>query len=317
MSPRFQRRVSGAALHRPSRLLRWSRWLAACGLGGGILLYASLFLYHRQSENCRIAVLMYHEIVPDHGQATRYAMRVSNFASQLAALRRAGVTTITLAELASFVADDDAEECPFSGPRAMITFDLHGQSLHRALAVPTILEHDFDALFFVTTGPVGTGRHANDIPWTDDLKAIAQAGMEIGSHTETHPDMRREQRDSLVASLGRTRQFLHRLTGEIPVSVAAPGGRYNDHTIDAVRRSGFSVFFTSDPCYVTRGSSPLHVCRIEIRGDNGMTALDAVTSPSKVARQATHWRLKRWLEASIGPNGFALLGHVRAKLEGY
>lgn len=81
--------------------------------------------------------------------------------------------------------------------RLAITFD-DGYRGNATIAAPILERHDQRACFFVTTQWIGT----NHIPWWDaekniqtqwmawdHVRSLRAAGHDIGSHTETHPDL--------------------------------------------------------------------------------------------------------------------------------
>lgn len=299
--------------------MKWVRRtvLAMAGLFSGILITYGLVLgYHWwrfAREDCRVTPLMIHAVMPDRRPAGRYWMRVSDFARQMEALKSAGATALSADSVEKVLRSDRqvGAQCPFAPKSFILTFDLDGESHHAQLALPILRRAGFTALFFVPTFEIDRGRAVT----SDGLRMMADSGMVIGSHTEFHLDMRYEQPDSMVASLRRSREVLNRITGQPIVTLAAPGGRYNSSVIAHLPEAGFTTFFTSDPCYITPSSRPLQLCRIEIRGTGGMSALEAINSPLRVAIQATDWRFKRIVEGIV-PRGFWLWLHEMRKAIG-
>ena len=276
--------------------------------------YAVVVLRHGlafRSDACRITPLMYHAVMPDSEVAARYWMHESEFARQMDDLRAAGAVTPSLDSVVAWL-DRGGEGCPFPAKSVILTFDLDGDSRHLHRALPYLQRNGFQAVFFV---PLMALDHPPGVS-TAELQGIAAAGMTIGSHSEHHFDMRQEHPDSMVASLRRTRDRLGAITGQPILSVSAPGGRYNDRVIQGVRDAGFTSFFTSDPCYVRPRDTAAKLCRIEIRGDLGMTALEAVSRPWAVARQAADWGIKRRIESVVGGRVWMLLNFLRRRVEG-
>jgi len=296
---------------------RWLRWTIAVSLSIAALLAAGFgatalhFWLGFRGEACRVTPLMYHAIVSEKRPDARYWMQEREFARQMAELKAAGAVTPPLDSIVAWL-EHPSQGCPFPPNAVLITFDLDGISRHLALALPHLAENDFRAVFFV---PLMALDHPPGVT-SGALRQIAAAGMTIGSHSEHHYDMRLEQPDSMVASLTRTRDVLGAVTGVPITSLSAPGGRYNARVVVGVERTGFTSFFTSDPCYITPASRPETLCRIEIRGDGGMTALDAVRHPWRVAVQAADWAIKRRVEAMIGPRFWGLLHFLRREAGG-
>ena len=78
--------------------------------------------------------------------------------------------------------------------------------------IPTLLEtlerYDAKATFFVL------GQWAEDNP--DAVKAIAAAGHEIGSHSNTHPDMAKLGKEEIIEELSRSAERIEAAGGGKP-----------------------------------------------------------------------------------------------------
>ena len=76
-----------------------------------------------------------------------------------------------------------------------------------------------------------------------EVKALYDAGMEIGAHTVNHPILARTDIDDATNEIMRSREWLETLTGAPITSFAYPNGRpgedYTDEHAHIVRRCGF------------------------------------------------------------------------------
>jgi peptidoglycan/xylan/chitin deacetylase (PgdA/CDA1 family) len=260
-----------------------------------------------RAEPCRLTVFMLHGVTGDGGTPERYVMRRSVLAAQLDELVRLGATTRPVDSLVEAARQTGPEQCGFRPREFLLTFDMDGRSEQVENALPELVARSLTATFFVPTAIIDRPRAVSSL----GIQALARAGMSIGSHSERHRDFRFMNGDSLIASLARTRNILEQLAGQPVRTVAAPGGRYDDRTVGLAARAGLPTLFTSDPCYVTPASAARGTwCRIEIRGDGGMSLADAMESPARVALQATAWTLKRAVERLIGPARWARLRHA-------
>lgn len=103
--------------------------------------------------------------------------------------------------------------------------------------VPLILEtldkYGAKATFFV----LGT--------WADacqnEIKTIYEAGHEIGTHSNTHPDMTKISKDEITEELLRSSEKIEAITGEKPKLFRAPSGAYNNELIKTADELGFTV----------------------------------------------------------------------------
>lgn len=96
------------------------------------------------------------------------------------------------------------------------------------------------------------GFHGIDGPmdWTE-VRALSEAGIEIGSHSVTHPVLARVGDDAqLERELVDSKAEIEARTGRPVVSLAYPVGgpsAYSDRVIDVARRAGYRFGFTYEP----------------------------------------------------------------------
>lgn len=134
-------------------------------------------------------VLFYHRVADD--QATPWTLPTKMFLRQMEWLRRR-FEIVSLDEVHRRLATG-------CNPRlcVAITFD-DGYAANCQVAIPWLIEHGVPCTYFVTLGPVLSGRpFEHDLrlgkplpPNTlAELRAMASAGIEIGSHTQSHLDL--------------------------------------------------------------------------------------------------------------------------------
>lgn len=85
---------------------------------------------------------------------------------------------------------------------------------------------------------------------SDQVRALAQAGMTIGGHTVTHPILRGMPAERAHAEIEDGRRELQDIVGSRIDLFAYPNGRpgidYDDATVQAVRELGFSAAVTTE-----------------------------------------------------------------------
>lgn len=117
------------------------------------------------------------------------------FAAQMNYLVEAGFTGISLRTAIHHFAVHGM----WPAKSVVLTFD-DGFENFCSAALPVLLRHEFTATLFIVSGymgkyndwsppPPGLGRQ-KIVSWRQ-AAAVAAAGMEIGSHTQMHPDLRR------------------------------------------------------------------------------------------------------------------------------
>jgi peptidoglycan/xylan/chitin deacetylase (PgdA/CDA1 family) len=192
-----------------------------------------------------VLVLCYHA-VSDRWPAP-LAVRPGRLKAQLRLLQLRGYRGATFYE---------AVTSPPAGKTMVVTFDD---------AFRSVLDHAFPILeragvpgtVFVPTAFPDSGRplHWAGIDrWSDgpyapelaaltwqELRTLADAGWEIGSHTRTHPRLTQLDDATLATELERSRADCERGTGRPCRSLAYPYGDVDARVIEATRRAGYEV----------------------------------------------------------------------------
>ncbi len=209
-----------------------------------------------------VPILMYHHIrvLPPRDQMARaLSVNPDIFAKQLDYLKNHGYTTITFAQLQQGILP----------PKPIIlTFDDGSADAYTA-AWPALRERGMAGVFYVVSGFVGD---ANSITW-DQLREMHSAGMEIGAHTVTHPDLAissvAEQRHQVNDSVRTIDEHL----GSPIVTFAYPSGKHNPDTVKLVEAAGISYAVTTDPGVATSTDNAELLPRYRITETTDFSAL--------------------------------------------
>lgn len=187
-----------------------------------------------QPDSVRVPILVYHSIAPHRaGQTTdqrELDVDPAVFHAQMSYIAQAKHPVISLSSLV-----DAIEGRVTLPPRAVvITFDDGWQSQYDD-AFGVLKQYRFTATFFVYTSAIGNG--SGFMTW-DELREMQRAGMTIGAHSRTHPEMTK-QGVSLANEIAGSRADIQKNLGTTPDLFAYPYGDWDDRVAAAVRAAGF------------------------------------------------------------------------------
>ncbi|RNC69642.1 MAG: polysaccharide deacetylase family protein [Desulfuromonadales bacterium] len=238
-------------------------------------------------------VLMYHSITSgDSAPDSRWAVSEKSFREQLRLLKSEGWHTVCV---------HDLEQRKALTPKSVvITFD-DGFADNYENGLAHLLTIGFKATWFVVSGDVGgvSRWRDNDAPQRPmlngtQLREMAAAGMEIGAHTRTHARLIELDQSTIDDEVRGSRQDLEDMLGHPVTSFAYPYGRFNEASIEAVRRAGFRVACTTRTGWLGSEPDPLRVRRVAVFANDDLSTFarkivfaDTNVSWSRMARYVT------------------------------
>ena len=190
-----------------------------------------------------VLVLCYHAVSPDWD--ADLSVRPEALDRQLGMLRRRGYRGATFSR---------AVTEPPARRTVAVTFDDAYRSVIE-LARPILERHGFPGTVFVPTAHAGAERpmswpgidqwigtrdehELTPMSW-DELRELANAGWEIGSHTRTHPHLTQLGDDEVASELGDSRTDVEDALGLPCDAIAYPYGDVDDRVTAAARAAGY------------------------------------------------------------------------------
>jgi peptidoglycan/xylan/chitin deacetylase (PgdA/CDA1 family) len=161
-----------------------------------------------------------------------------------------------------------------SGLLPEVTFD-DGHISNFEFALPILQSRAMRAWFFVTVGWTGHRRHYMD--W-QQLRALQEAGQQIGAHGWTHTLLTHCDQAELHKELVDARLALEDKLGTSITTMSLPGGRANQRIFNACREAGYTKVFTSIPKAEPHPTGPT-VGRLNIRADMTLEWLEKLFEP--------------------------------------
>ncbi len=189
----------------------------------------------------RIPILNYHTITdtPEPGIAP-FAVRPAELARHLDLIVSHGCTVLTVGALTDLL---DRGIQPDPGT-VLITFD-DGYEDNLTVATPLLVERGLPATVFATTGllPGCPGGSITNPPGPmlpfDRLGELEASGVEVGSHTHSHPELDVLPRAEASAEIRHSKELLEDALGHAVHSFAYPHGYTTRWLQQEVRRCGF------------------------------------------------------------------------------
>jgi peptidoglycan/xylan/chitin deacetylase (PgdA/CDA1 family) len=251
----------------------------------------------------RSAILLYHGVGPTSTRIDPGFLRVRKdaFRAQLDLLLGAGFEIVTVSEF--------VERCGGSNsPPGIVALSFDdGMDDNHSVVLPVLKEQGLRATVYVTTGLIGRPN-----PWmapesgarmmtVDELRELAAAGVEIGAHTVSHPDLSRLGFDECLREMRESRDELERMLGVEVRTFAYPSCRYGPAAVEAARAAGFTAAVT---CQGLGSWRPYELSRSLVSGKDGtasflvkLTGLYeplSASPPGRLARSTTRaWRDRR------------------------
>src|SRR5262245_5644665 len=219
----------------------------------------------------QLPILMYHRVAAP-ASAIPPAISPAAFEAQLRYLRDAGASSVTLGEWR--VAWEN--RLPFRGRSVLITFD-DGYRDFAEAAWPLLKRYGFSALLFVVTGEVGgtnrwdTRQHgAPALPllgW-DDLRRLRDEGLEVGSHSVSHPYLTGLSHVEVIREATRSQMALERELGRPAAAFSYPYGDVDEYVQHWIGACGYTFGLTCRPGPATHHDRLLALPRIEVTKDD-------------------------------------------------
>ena len=118
-------------------------------------------------------------------------------------------------------------------PKVAISFDAAWGNEDTADLLAILDKYQVKTTFFMTGGWVES--------YPDDVKAIAEAGHDLGNHSENHKQMSQLGMAECKEKIQKVHDKVKELTGKDMILFRPPYGDYNDTLIDAANELGYHV----------------------------------------------------------------------------
>lgn len=212
-----------------------------------------------------VPVLMYHAVTAEPNRdIRRLSVHPAMFESQLRFLRTHGFTPMTFSGLGDVLRRGGR----LPQHPVVLTFDDGYADFHRE-AFPRLAAHGFPATVFVTTGFVADAAERAGHPldtmlsWCQ-IQELASAGIEIGAHSHSHPQLDQLPGHALARELRDSRALLEDRLDRPVTTLAYPFGYCSPAVRRAVQDAGYELAAAVHNTRARSSSDPLALPRLTI-----------------------------------------------------
>jgi peptidoglycan/xylan/chitin deacetylase (PgdA/CDA1 family) len=187
-------------------------------------------------------ILMYHAVCTPPDNPNRIFTSPELFEAQMRYLKRRNLRGVSIRELRR------AEGIGNTNGLVGLTFD-DGYEDFLQSAVPVLERFGFSATVFVVAGMLGgennwefrgDPRPQMKLLGVEGLREVAARGMEVGSHSMTHPKLPALEPERLEEEVSGSRRLLGEVLGEAVDGFSYPYGFIDKASVQAVRKAHYT-----------------------------------------------------------------------------
>ncbi|KUL41047.1 polysaccharide deacetylase family protein [Streptomyces regalis] len=235
-------------------------------------------------SDTRVPILMYHAVSTAPNDATRdLSVAPEAFAEQMALIGDLGLTPVRTADLAARWRSGK----PLPERPVLITFDDGYEGVHRH-ALPVLAKHGFPATLFVSTGwlkgPHDTGGGLDTMLDWGQVRELAEADVEIGGHSHTHPQLDQLPDGRLRSELILCKEIISDELGTVPASFAYPYGYSSRRVREAVHETGYAQALAVNNGLARRRQGPYALTRLTVRRGTGIEEFQRMVEGRAISR---------------------------------
>ncbi len=210
------------------------------------LVYSGMQAFGGSSEGARI--LCYHRVNAEPDGYMSVPPLV--FRAQMEWLASQGYKTVSLNELLIGRLHEKS---------VVLTFD-DGYEDNFTEAYPVLKEFGFRATIFLVAERLGEPSYLK----ISQIKEMGREGFEFGSHTLSHPNLRKINREQKTKEIADSKIALEKLLGISCEFFCYPYGQHDEETIGVVRDAGYKGACCNKPGANRRISAPFLLRRTEV-----------------------------------------------------
>lgn len=181
-----------------------------------------------------VPIFMYHYIRDYNDPADQIGINLSvaptTFSAEISKLKNLGYNTVSFNQYLSGKANSKS---------VILTFDDGYSDAYSAFKV--LKNNDLIGVFYIITSKLDTAGYLS----TNQIKEMSDAGMIIGSHTLSHPDLEKSSLDKAKNEIAESKILLEKITNQPIFDFCYPSGKYNASVASLVRDAGYKTAVTT------------------------------------------------------------------------
>jgi peptidoglycan/xylan/chitin deacetylase (PgdA/CDA1 family) len=243
--------------------------------------FATLYFFHPlrrlRAQGPRIPILMYHSI-SDSDDSSRHpyyrtSTTVKMFEQQVRFLHQNGYRAVRVTEAQRLMQTANSAEKTVG-----ITFDDGYQDFYTN-AFPILNQYGYSATVFLPTAYIGQDSRqfngAECLTW-NKVRELRKAGVEFGSHTVTHPQLRSVTTEQMRAEVGRSKDDIQEKLGErvdafaYPYAFPETDRIFVDRLRGALQENEYRSGVTTIIGRASPSDNPLFMRRLPVNSDDDL-----------------------------------------------
>lgn len=221
-----------------------------------------------------IPILCYHSISDEpRDGALRWSVSPGLFDEQMSLLRDRGHTTLTVRAYSEALRGG----LPMPPRPVLITFD-DGFADLATTALPILQRYGLTATAYVITGRIGTRPERGGDPMLDwdQVAALRDAGIDVGSHSHTHRELDTLSRAEVRREVGYSKLLLEDKLAAPVSSFAYPYGYHSAAVVRQVRDARYECACAVKNALSHKRDDTFALARVLMHRDMGVKTLEAL-----------------------------------------
>jgi len=186
------------------------------------------------TSSVEVPIFVYHSVRPyehEPKEIDEFDITPELLERQLAYLKENGFTAISL----DMLADHFAKDKPLPPKSVLLTFD-DGWENQYTYAFPLLKKYNATATFFIFTNSID---YRHFLTWKE-IEYLHKSGMEIGSHTKSHPYLSKLSPEVLREEIFESKRILENHLGMRITAFATPFGYSSDLVTSLIGEAGYT-----------------------------------------------------------------------------